>query len=57
MEIPMAVLMSMPKNIRMGMSIIPPPIPKNPESVPTSIPTKTNMISIVYKTPRIKEGL
>ena len=49
--------MSMPKNIRMGMSIIPPPIPKKPESVPTNKPTKTKIISIFYIAPKGKERL
>jgi hypothetical protein len=42
----MAVFMSIPKSKSIGTSIIPPPIPKKPESVPTKIPTATNKISI-----------
>jgi hypothetical protein len=38
----------MPNDIKIGTSIIPPPIPKKPERVPTRVPVKINMISIIF---------
>jgi hypothetical protein len=37
-DIPIASLISIPDQINIGINIVPPPIPKNPDSTPTKIP-------------------